>query len=203
MVALALIHLPEVVADMVRVQRLVGMRPQDICGLRPKELDRSGEVWTYKPESHKTEHHDKTRVVCIGPQAQAVLLRYLARDAEMHCFRPIDSEHKRRAAQHETRKTPLSSGNKPGSNRKQRPKRTVGERYTVDSYRRAIHCACDRAGIPRWSPNRLRHSAGTEIRRLYGLEAAQVVLGHSKADVTQVYAERDYALAARVAREVG
>ena len=34
--------------------------------------------------------------------------------------------------------------------------------------------ACDKAGIDRWSPNRLRHSAGTEIRRRFGLEAAQV-----------------------------
>jgi hypothetical protein len=55
----------------------------------------------------------------------------------------------------------------------------------------------------RWSPNQLRHSAATEIRRLYGLEAAATVLGHAKADVTQIYAERDYTLAARVAREVG
>jgi site-specific recombinase XerC len=54
-----------------------------------------------------------------------------------------------------------------------------------------------------WFPNQLRHTAGTEIRKRYGLEAAQTVLGHSKADVTQVYAERDYALAARVAKEVG
>jgi hypothetical protein len=30
-----------------------------------------------------------------------------------------------------------------------------------------------------------------------------VALGHSKADVTQVYAERDLALAERIAREVG
>jgi hypothetical protein len=35
------------------------------------------------------------------------------------------------------------------------------------------------------------------------LEAAQVVLGHSRADVTQVYAERDLTLAEKVALEVG
>ena len=34
-------------------------------------------------------------------------------------------------------------------------------------------------------------------------EAAQVVLGHAKADVTQVYAERDQSLAERVARAIG
>jgi hypothetical protein len=34
-------------------------------------------------------------------------------------------------------------------------------------------------------------------------EAVQVVLGHAKADVTQIYAERDQGLAERIMREVG
>jgi site-specific recombinase XerC len=55
----------------------------------------------------------------------------------------------------------------------------------------------------RWHPNRLRHTAATDIRARYGLEAAQVVLGHSRADVTQVYAERDLEKAREVMREVG
>jgi site-specific recombinase XerC len=55
----------------------------------------------------------------------------------------------------------------------------------------------------RWSPNQLRHAAATEIRQRFGLEAAQVVLGHSRADVTQVYAERDNGLAAKIMSEVG
>lgn len=59
---------------------------------------------------------------------------------------------------------------------------------------RAQHC---------WSPNQLRHTAGTEIRRQAGLEAAQVVLGHSKADVTQVYAERDRERAVEYMRKHG
>ena len=36
-----------------------------------------------------------------------------------------------------------------------------------------------------------------------GLEAAQVALGHAKADVTQVYAERDTELAREVMRKIG
>lgn len=63
--------------------------------------------------------------------------------------------------------------------------------------------ACDKAEVPRWSPNMLRHAYGTEIRRRFGLEEAQVTLGHSKADVTQVYAERDLSKAREVARLVG
>ena len=223
-------HLPEVVADMVRLQRRTGMRPAEVCMMRPMDLDRSGDVWTYQPESHKTQHYGKERVVFVGPQAQSVLLCYLARDAADYCFQPRDSEMKRRAAAHAIRRTPMSTGNVPGSNcvgyKRRRP---PGCHYTVDSYRRAIGRACDHA-FPhphlgqlrkavlsesqaaelrswrrshRWFPNQLRHSAATEIRKRYGLEAAQVALGHAQANVTQLYAERNYTLAAKVAREVG
>ena len=59
------------------------------------------------------------------------------------------------------------------------------------------------AGVPHWHPNQLRHLFATEVRRVHSLEAAQVLLGHSQADVTQVYAERDFALAAGVAAKIG
>ena len=81
--------------------------------------------------------------------------------------------------------------------------RMDGDAYSVASYRQAIHRACDKANISRWSPNRLRHSVATQIRADFGLEAAQVILGHSKADVTQVYAERNSQLAETVIREIG
>ena len=55
----------------------------------------------------------------------------------------------------------------------------------------------------RWAPNQLRHTFATEVRKVHGLEAAQVLLGHARADVTQVYAERNLALAARVANMIG
>ena len=41
------------------------------------------------------------------------------------------------------------------------------------------------------------------IRRQYGLDAAQVLLGHQNIDVTEIYAEKDYAKAAEVAGAVG
>ena len=52
-------------------------------------------------------------------------------------------------------------------------------------------------------------SYGTRLRRRVrhlpdgGLEAAQVMLGHSRADVTQIYAERNEALATKVAAKIG
>lgn len=56
----------------------------------------------------------------------------------------------------------------------------------------------------RWHPHQLRHVAGTELRRKFGLEAAQLVLGHSSAEITDaVYAERDLHKIADVMRRVG
>ena len=66
-----------------------------------------------------------------------------------------------------------------------------------------IRYACKKAGIESWAPSQLRHSAATELRKRFGLEAAQVVLGHSQANVTQVYAERDMQKGIEVARRIG
>lgn len=54
-----------------------------------------------------------------------------------------------------------------------------------------------------WNPHQLRHTRATAIRKQFGLEAAQVVLGHAECRVTEVYAERDFELAARVMKEIG
>ncbi len=193
--------------------------------MRPCDIDRSGEVWEYRPESHKTEHHGRDRIIPIGPRGQEILLRYLARDVSMYCFRPIDSVAKRYAGSRSTRRTPPS----PSRRRKSNPKREAGECYTTCSYRRAINRGCDKAfphpklgykllskfteaekqelrewqSEHHWSPNQLRHAAATEIRREFGLEAAGVILGHSKLGVTQVYAERDFAKGMEVAMAIG
>jgi len=196
-------HLPAVVGDMVQLQRLTGARPGEICDVRPCDVNRAGEIWEYVPESHKTEHHDRPRVIFIGQRGQQILLPYLLRAADAYCFSPREADNKRRAAQHDARRTPISCGNRPGSNRRQKPRRTPGEKYDSNSYGHAVRRAADKAGVAAWSPHRLRHTFATEVRKSFGLEAVQVCLGHSKADVTQVYAERDYALAARVARQIG
>jgi integrase len=56
----------------------------------------------------------------------------------------------------------------------------------------------------RWHPHQLRHTAATLIRREFGLEAAQVALGHSSALITDaVYAERDMAKVEEVMLKIG
>jgi site-specific recombinase XerC len=101
------------------------------------------------------------------------------------------------------RTTSLSCGNSLGTNRVKQPKRKAGESYSTSSYRQAIQRACKKAVVEKWSPNRLRHSFATSIRSEFGLEAAQNMLSHSKADVTQIYAERDLQNACEIAKAVG
>ena len=194
-----LLHLADTVADMVRLQRLTGARPGEICSIRPADIDRSGSVWLFIPQEHKTEHHDKRRMIAIGPQGQAVLLPYLVRHEESYCFSPAESEERRRQKIRENSKSTRARSNR--GNDKSKIQYT--DCYPVASYRHAVQRVCKRQKIEKWSPNQLRHSAATEIRKKFGLEAAQVVCGHQSADVTQIYAERDLELALRVAQEVG
>jgi integrase len=194
-------ELPDVVADMVRFQRLTGCRPGEVCSLRPRDVDRSEEVWRYVPASHKTDYLDRPRVIFIGPKAKEILTPYLLRDANACCFSPEDTERKRKAKMRANRKTPVQPSQVDRS--KPKPKRKAGPRYNTNSYGCAIRRASEKAGVECWGPNRLRHSAATEIRSRYGLEAAQTVLGHADANVSQIYAERDLALAKRIMAEVG
>ena len=195
--------LPEIVADMVRFQRLTGARPGEVCSISPGDIDRSKDVWIYTVDSHKTEHYEKDRIVAIGPKAQALLTPYLLRPDESFCFSPAESVARARRKQTEARKTPLSSGNRPGTNRIAAPQRVASTKYKVASYSLAIRRACEKSGVIAWNPNRLRHTAATAIRKIYGLEGAQVVCGHANANVTQIYAERDQELATKIARDVG
>ena len=85
-VDLTIKQLRPVVAAMVQVQRLVGCRPEEICRMRPCDIDRSGDVWIYRPRVHKMMHKGKERRIVIGPRAQAILSPYLF-DDDQPCFR--------------------------------------------------------------------------------------------------------------------
>jgi len=196
--------LSSTVADMVRVQRLTSARPGEICSIAPADIDRTDDVWIYRPVEYKTEHFEMDRVIAIGPRAQKILAPYLAdRGHDTFCFSPAESEAKRRADAAANRRTSLSCGNRRGSNRIASPARTPNGRYSTASYRRAIHRACDKLGIEKWSPNRLRHTASTEIRRKFGIDAARAVDGHSAASTTEIYADLDLTKAIEVMRALG
>lgn len=93
--------MPQLVADMVRLQRLLGCRPAEVCGIRPIDVDCTNSVWRYTPRSHKCEHRSgrsATRTIFMGPRAQLILARYWERDSDQSCFQPAESEQRRRLA---------------------------------------------------------------------------------------------------------
>jgi integrase len=189
------------VAAMIQLQRLTGMRPGEACALRACDLDVSGAIWLYRPRHHKMAWRGRERIIALGPRAQTVVRPFLTLDTEAYLFSPRRALAERAVRMRSARKTKVQPSQK--SRRKKNPKRPPRDYYSALSYQTAIRRACRKAGVPVWGPNRLRHNHATEVRRRFGLEAAQVALGHAQADTTQLYAERDLALALKVASEVG
>ena len=186
--------------------------------MRLCEIDRSGDTWCYSPSSHKTEHHGKARVVFLGPRAQVVLRPFMNGDPEACLFNPREAVEEHHLARRLNRRTLMT----PSQNTRKReiaPARVPGARYTRRSYAVAIARACDRAFPPPahlsdddrkqwknehgWTPNQLRHTAATVLRRAFGIEAARVVLRHTSSVVTEIYAALDQSKAADIMAKVG
>lgn len=210
---------PQVKA-MIQTQLLTGMRPGEVCIMRTCDIDTNQQPWVYRPEHHKTEHHHHERNVFLGPKSQEIVRPFLKTEKPTkYLFSPADADRIRRKRLHAQRKTPLSCGNRPGTNRKRRPKRSPGNRYDTASYRRAITYASEAAfPVPdglddaqakkwrrehNWHPHQLRHNAATKLRKDFGIDVAQVVLGHKTLAVTQVYAEKNVESAQRVMLAAG
>ena len=190
------------VAAMIQVQLLTGMRPGEVLQMRTRDLDLTDDVWTYTPESHKTEYLGRALVKFIGPEAQEVLRPFLRAPGSAYLFQPVEAEASRnqeRRMKRETHMTPSQAKRKPNRNRKRAPR----DHYTSDTYRRAIARACEEAKIPTWTPHRLRHSAGTKFDKKYGIEKTRILLGHSTAATTEIYVERDREIAKQIMREIG
>jgi integrase len=202
-------HLPAVVRAMVEIQRATGMRSDNLCALRPCDVDRTGPIWLYIPPAHKGTTREKLLVVPLGPRCQAALRPYLHRQAEAFCFSPREVV-----------------GRAVG-------RRAPGTRYTTGSYRRAVERACELAfGMPAelrlvprklppeerrrlldlaaqwrqkycWNPHQLRHSAVQRAKQARGLDGARAYVGHSAVKTTQIYEQRDLDLACEIARAIG
>jgi integrase len=208
----ALHHMPRPVQGMVRFQMLTGCRPTEACLLRAMDLDMSNpSCWIYRPGSdqgahgeHKTAHHGHDRLILIGPRAQEIIRPFLTTNLSAYLFCPQEATRERNEKRRASRQTPLypSHVRLQVQKRKQRPRRAPGQHYTARTYARAIARACRKAGVPEWGPNRLRHSRATELRS-HGLDMVKTILGHSKVETSQVYAEKDIQAAMELVSRIG
>jgi integrase len=204
--------LPSVVRAMARFQLLTGCRPDEVCRVRPLDIDKQNpSCWVYRPGSdqgvhgqHKTAHRRHDRLILIGPRAQEVLQPYLESEPGSFCFSPARGEAIGAVERRKLRKTPLypshlrrlaprqQEDGKPESRAVWWARLTPAERDEVRAWRRAH----------RWRPNQLRHCRATELRR-YGLDVTKTILGHTKVETTQLYAEKDLAAAMELVAKIG
>ena len=218
-VAIVLPFVSPHVAAMIKVQRLSGMRGSELVLMRLCDIDTSGDIWIYEPFDHKGRWRGHRKQIPLGPEAQRVLEPFLNRDPQAFLFSPREAEAWRlenRPPYHgRGRKTKIypcelkRRQKLKEARRKQRnPKRPKRDRYDTGSYRKAIEYGFTRAkkagfAVPHWHPHQLRHNRGTEVRRKYGIEAAQVALGHAKANTTEISPRRIWSRQGRSPRRWG
>jgi len=152
-------HLSPTLRAMVELQQITGARPGEICSMRTADVDRTGAVWCFKPRMHKTAWLGRERVIFIGPRGQEILRPFLRLNPDAYCFSPAEAERVRREKLSAARVTPLSCGNRPGTNRRRKPLRTVGERYDTTAFTMAIKRACEVAFS---MPDELRERPGQD-----------------------------------------
>lgn len=198
-------HLQKPLAAAVELQWWCGARPSEILQLTRERLSFDKDGWRFRPPAHKGQWRGKERVIVLGPEAQRILTPLLKLDREAAILSPrdaMDDISTQKAAARKSKETPSQAARRARNARK---KPSVGEFYNVNSYRKAIHRACDAAEIPRWSPHRLRHAAGTRIYlATKSIEHSRVALGHTDSRMTRRYAvAADSALAAAVMGQHG
>jgi integrase len=165
------------VRDALLLAWWTGLRPAEAYTMTPGELDRSGDVWVYRPGKHKGEHLDRTRQVAIGPRGQAILRPWLARASSPDAvlFRPVG---------------------RPG----QRPPAS----YNEDSFSKAVGVAAKKAGLKGITSYCIRHAFRLRVTRGANLDAARAAMGHSSVAMSGEYAAaQDLETAKKVAREQG
>jgi len=207
-------------ADMVRLQLLCGMRPAEVCRMRPVDIDRSLDVWIYEPPKHKNAWRGQVRLIAVPLAAQAILSPYLKRDAEAFLFSPREAERARSDERAGTigadRKTKVYPSELRARERRRKERlktrfTQLNDCYTSDTYRRAItygirkanqHRKPDAPAVPHWFPYQLRHARATEVDEALGIEAAACLLGHAEVSTTAIYVKRQRESLIRTARKL-
>jgi integrase len=167
-----------VIAAMMRLQLLTGMRPGEVRGLRKRMVVRIDGEWVADfGIEHKMAYRKQTRVVALGPKAMALLRLWLKEcpTDDSFVFRPTQQKGSRGRLQ----------------------------QFTRYGYSDSVDWACRKAGVPSFAPNQIRHTAGEQIRKKHGLEAVQAVLGHKSRASSERYAPVVKEMATTVAKKRG
>lgn len=200
------------VAAMVQVQLLCGMRPGEVCVMRPADVDRTGDVWIFRPAAHKNAWRGQQCMKAIPRVAQDILRPFLLRADDAYCFDPRESDawyrSQRATGERKTKIYPCELRRREEKRKAAARKRSEQPaRYDRVTYYRAVSYGFARAekkgvSVPRWHPHQLRHSIATRIDVVLGRQAAQRWLGHARIDTTGIYVEQQVAELVTLARQL-
>jgi integrase len=200
----------KVIGDMLQLIWHTGMRPYEVCEMRPFDiLTEDPDCWLYIPGrdksplgDHKTAYAGRVKVIPITLEAQNIFkARIKDFNSKDYIFSPIETVRELRENRTNNRKTPLKQGNRRGTNRKAKPAMKPGEKYDNNSFNHACKKACESAEVEVFVPYDLRRTAATRLRAALGKEAAQVLLGHTKMDTTDIYLLEEVQETIKVAKE--
>lgn len=207
-------HLPKPLAALVDFMLLTGARCGEAVQLASRYVDRTKEVWEFRPPKHKGEWRGHVRVVLIGPKAQAALLPFVRDEPDRAWFRPCDvveamhAENRRKHALARLAKGqpiwPAHMDRVRGKRKGEAARVVPGDEYSSNAIGHALRRACDAAGIARFGPHALRHAAASRIYAELGEEAAVATIGHGSPMISRRYttAARE-ALAVECAKQLG
>jgi integrase len=198
-----------VVSDMLRLIWYTAMRPQEVCEIRACDILRDdSDCWLYVPGrdgtpvgKHKTTRFERVRVIPLTSNCQKILASRLnSLDSTEYIFSPKEAVREFFERRSTNRETPLSCGNRPGTNRRKHPMIKPGDRYTRGALSKACKRACMRAGVEEFVPYDLRRTAATRARAVLGKEGARLLLGHVNTDTTDIYLLEEVQEAVKVAK---
>jgi len=185
-----------VIGDMLQLIWHTAMRPYEVCNMRPFDiLCDDPDCWLYIPGrdrtpvgQHKTTRFEQIKVIPLTSACQEILnARIKDFDSKEYIFSPRKSMQAFLERKSANRKTPLSCGNRAGTNRKEHPMIKPRERYDHNTLCHACKRGCVRAGVEEFVPYDLRRTVATGTRSILCKEAAKVLLGHTKTDTTDIY----------------
>jgi integrase len=196
---------------MIQIQWLTGLRPSEVFNMTVGCIDKTRKpgLWHYTPKHHKTEEHVGKKTVPLGKPEQELLAPFLVgKTSEQSVFSPNQAMRERSTEKRANRKTKLTPSQSARDKARVAKPRQYAEFYNRFSYRQAVEYAIVKANrqlpdgekIPHWTPDMLRHSAGTEAEKTGGLDKAQALLGHKTPNVTRRYAHAQLAIAEDLAR---
>ncbi len=201
--------LGSVVGDMLRLIWYTGMRPNEVCSMRPYDIIHDDkDCWLYIPGrdhgpvgKHKTMRFERMKVIPLAKESQEVLKKRIKDfNSRDYIFSPKDTVADLIAQKAKERKTPLSCGNRAGTNRKEHPMIKPRDCYDHHTLRRACQRACKKAGVELFVPYDLRRTMATRTRATLGKEATKVLLGHAKTSTTEIYLLEEVQEAVKVAK---